>query len=320
MTLPAVVRRRTRAAVLAVRRCGPARAVRSSRVWGLLRDVVDRSLADRVPGRAAETAFFVVLGIFPALLVAAGLLGVLDLLVGPDLASGVRQQVVDWLRTVLTDRATPAVTSVANLFESRRGRLLTVSTVGALVTLSGAFAVLIGALNDAHRTTESRSWLHRRLLGLAAGTVTVCAVAVALAALVVGPLLGQGRDLAELAGLGAAFVVAWTVLRIPVLAAGLVLWVATLYFVALNRAVRWRSGLPGAVLTTALWLLASLGLHLYVDAVAGANPVLGAFGGGVIVMMWVYLLSVALLLGGELNAALRDGDRHRQAPVRPRRP
>jgi membrane protein len=40
--------------------------------------------------------------------------------------------------------------------------------------------------------------------------------------------------------------------------------------------------------------------------VAGRNPVLGAFGGGIIVMLWTYLLSLVLLLGGELNAVLHD--------------
>jgi membrane protein len=61
-------------------------------------------------------------------------------------------------------------------------------------------------------------------------------------------------------------------------------------------------------MTAVLWVVASFGFHFYLVLVAGGNPVLGAFGGGVIVMTWVYLLSLALLLGGELNATL-DGAR-----------
>jgi membrane protein len=296
------VRERLHASVRAARSSSAWRSLESSRAWAVLRSFVANSKEDRVPGLAAETAFFVVLAIFPALLIAAGLLGVLDLVVGPDLATGAKNHVVNALNSVLTEEAAPAVTSVENLFENRRGQLLTVATLGALVTLSGAFAVAVNALNLAYGATESRSWIHRRLLGLAVGATTVVAGTVALALLVVGPLLGQGRDLAALVGLGAAFTFAWDVLRLPAVAVGLVLWTATLLHIAPNRAQRWRDSLPGALLTTVLWLAASVGFHLYLVLAADANPVLGAFGGGVIVLIWVYLLSAALLLGGELNA------------------
>jgi hypothetical protein len=60
-----------------------------------------------------------------------------------------------------------------------------------------------------------------------------------------------------------------------------------------------------------LWIVASLGFHLYLTIAAGANPVIGAFGGGVIVMTWTYLLCLALLLGGEFNALLERRGRRR---------
>ncbi len=64
------------------------------------RTFVSDSRENRLLGLAAETAFFAVLGIFPALLIAAGLLGVLDVVVGPDVAAGAKQQVVVALNTV----------------------------------------------------------------------------------------------------------------------------------------------------------------------------------------------------------------------------
>ncbi len=289
------------------------------RTWAFLRRFAAAAVEDRVPGLAAEIAFFAVLGIFPGLLIAAGLLGVLDLIVGADLAAGAREQVVGALDAVLTGEAAGVVASVQDLFTQSRGGLLTFGTLGALVTLSGAFAVVVDALNLAYDVPERRSWIRRRLLGLVIGVVTVLALVVALAVVVVGPFLGSGQDLADLVGLGSAFATTWTVLRIPVLVVGLALWATVLFHVAPNRHAPWSESLPGAVLTTALWLLLSLGLNLYLTFAAGTNPVLGAFGGGIIVMMWVYLLSLALLLGGELNAVLhrRDRPRRRRQPDRP---
>ena len=284
------------------------------------RRLLAESLDDRLPGLAAEIAFFGVLGMFPALLLAAALLGVLGDLLGGAIGVNAQRQLMDTLDTLLTDRAAPVVASVRSLFQVNAGRLLSVAAVGALVTISGAVAVAIEALNLAYDVQEQRGWLHRRLLGLAMGTITVIAAAVALAVLVVGPLFGRGRSLAGLVGLGDEFVVAWTVLRLPALALGLVLWTATLFRMAPNQPGRWRDELPGAVLTTVLWIAATLGLHFYVVLVAGTNPVLGAFGGGLIVLLWAYLLALALLVGGEFNATRLRRGHPRERPGRTGRP
>lgn len=200
------------------------------------------------------------------------------------------------------------------------GRLLSVAAVGGLITISGAVAVVIEALNLAYDVTEHRGWLHRRLLGLAVGAVTVVVAAMALAVLVVGPLFGGGHNLAGLVGAGDEFGAAWSVLRLPAIAVGLVLWTTTLFRLAPNQPGRWRDELPGALITTVLWMASTWGLHFYVVLVAGANPVLGAFGGGLILLIWAYLLALALLVGGEFNATrLRRGRPRRRPRMHTRR-
>ncbi len=267
-----------------------------------LRELVEESLGDRLVGLAAETAFFAVLSIFPSLLIATSLLSMLDVFAGSDVAEQTKQRVVDALDLVLTGRASPAIESVEAVFEGGYGGLLTFAALGAMVTLSGAWAVVVDALNHAYDTEERRTWVHRRLLGLAMGLATVVVVVVALSTIVVGPLLGRGDDLADLVGLGAAFATVWNLLRIPLVFVAVTLWLMSVYHFAPNRRTTWGSSLPGAVTTTALWLLATAGFHLYLRLMGSTNPVLGAFGGGAIIMIWAYLLSLALLVGGEINA------------------
>ena len=72
-------------------------------------EIVHKADRDRLLGLAAETAFFAVLTLFPALLVATSVLGQLQLLIGQDNAVRVEQSVLDFLDTVLTDTASPAV-------------------------------------------------------------------------------------------------------------------------------------------------------------------------------------------------------------------
>lgn len=278
----------------------------------LVREVLGEVDDDRVLGLAAETAFFTVLSLFPALLIATGLLSLLDVILGAELARQTQDEVTGALNLILTDQASDTVATVEAFFEGSYGGLLTFASIGALVTLSGAWAVLIEALNLAYDTGEQRSWLRRRLLGLGLGVVTVLVVVVSLTVLVVGPLLGRGDDLAALVGLGDAFAWTWNLLRLPTLFVAVTAWIMFIFHVAPNRRTRWRDTLPGAVSASVLWLLATAGFHLYLRLVGQGNPVLGAFGGGAIVMLWVYLLSVALLIGGELNAVL---ERRRRARV-----
>ena len=272
------------------------------RAWAPVRAYVDEVLEDRLPGLAAETAFFAVLSTFPALLVAGSLLGLLEVVVGAQVAEEAQDRVLSVLSLVLTDEAAGVLDSVESLFEDSRGGLLTFATVGALVSLSGAFAVAINALNLAHDASETRSWLRRRLLGLAMAVATLLLVALSLTVLIVGPLFGRGAQLADLVGLGSVFAFVWDVLRLPAMGAVLLLWATAVLRLAPSRRLRWRDALPGALLAALLWGLASAGFRVYLGFAAATNPVLGAFGGGAIVMIWVYLLSLSLLLGGELNA------------------
>jgi membrane protein len=292
---------------------------RPRRLYAFLRTYVRAVDQDRLLGLSAETAFFAVLSVFPALLVAVGLLGLLDVLIGAELATEAQDRVVSSLSLVLTDAASEAVGAVEELFEERRGGLLTFASLSALVTLSGAFAIVTNALNIVQGSGESRSWLRRRLLGVAQALGSLVLLVLALAAFVVGPLFGRGAQLADVVGLGEAFAFTWDVLRLPVLAAAALLWVTALLRYGPAQRVPWRQALPGALLTAALWLLATLGFRVYLAVVADGNPVLGAFGGGAIVMIWLFLLSLGLLLGGELNDVLGER-RHLREQERPDSP
>jgi membrane protein len=279
------------------------------RVLGEVRD-------DRVLGLAAETAFFAVLSLFPALLIATSLLSLLDVVVGADVAARAESRVIAALEAILTDQSSAAIRSVQSLFEGGYGGLLTFASIGALVTLSGAWAVVVEALNLAYDTVELRSWVRRRLLGLLLGMATMLVVVITLAAVVVGPLLGRGEAVAGVVGLDQAYAIGWRIVRLPALFLVTTLWLMFVYHVAPNRSTTWRASLPGALLTAVAWLLATGGFSLYLRVVGERNPVLGAFGGGAIIMIWVYLLSVALLVGGELNAVLQErAGRGRPAPA-----
>jgi len=276
----------------------------SARTPPTLRAVLSEAAEDQVPQLAAATAFFAVLSLFPTLVLLAGLVGLVDGVVEEDLAQQVRGRVTSGLNAILTDQASGVVSSVDTFLAGGQGGLLTAAAVASLVSVSGAWGAVVAALNQAYDTGEHRPWLRRRVLGLGLGLTTILLVVVTAALLVAGPLLGRGRDVADLVGLGGAFAQSWNYLRWPFVAVVLLGWLAVVYRYGPNRRTRWRTGLPGAALTTVSWLVATAGFHLYLRLTGSTNPVLGAYGGAAILMLWVYLLTIALLLGGELNAVL----------------
>lgn len=273
-------------------------------------------VADRLTGLAAEIAFFGVLSIFPGLLIVTAALGSLDSFVGSDLAMQSKRQIVDFLNLILTHQARGAIVAVEELFEEGSNGVLTIASVTALVGLSRAFSVVTGALNLAYDSSEDRPWVRRRLLGLMLSLGTVSMVVLMLVIIVVGPFFGKGREVADLFGAGDAFAFGWSVLRWPLAFIALVLWATALFHLAPCRKDRgWRTDIPGAIVTAVLWLVVSLGLNLYLNLAAGANPVFGVLGGGLILLVWLYLLSLALLIGGELNPILA---RYRRTKTRAR--
>ena len=259
---------------------------------------------DRVAGLAAEVAFFGLLGLFPTLLVLAAALGSLDAVVGQAVAARAEDQVVDFLRQVLSDEASGAVDAVQGLFSDSDSGALTIGLLTATWAASRAFQAVINALDVAYDLEERRPWLRLRLtaVGLSIGTAVVGALILGM--LVVGPLFGTGRDIADAVGAGEVFAAFWDWMRWPAVLVLIIAWAATIFHIAPNHHTPWRWDVPGAGCTAAFWIVASVAFRVYLALAAGANEVLGTLGGSIIVLLWLYLMSLGLLLGGELNAVL----------------
>ncbi len=257
------------------------------------------------------------LGLFPALVAAAAVLGSLDGVVGRELAAEAEIAVLGFLDRVFTDDASGVLEAVRSLFTERQTGLLTLGLLTAVLAATRSFFGALRALEvvyDLEPTPARQSVLIAVLLAM--GSVGVLVAMLTL--LVLGPLLGGGREVADALGGGDVFRLIWQVLRPPLAFAALVVWAVTVLQVA-SRGRRlgarpwwnlrgwrqgWRTQVPGGLLTAVWWLAVSFAFRLYLDLASGANPVFGVLGGAMILLIWLYLLSTGLLVGGELNALL----------------
>lgn len=298
------------------------RSPRVATVESFGRDLVTAFSRDRVTGRASEVAFWWAFTLLPAMLVMATVLGLLGEIVGQSTEREVEDAVIEAVVDFTGSENNQAVAQVRHLFDQPATGLLTVGVLLALWSTSRAFTALIYSLDEVGGLHDDRGYVRIRAVGFGLAFITIVAGAVALAMLVVGPLLGRGSDVAEAVGLSAGAVsTAWSWLRVPFALAVLVAFHATILWLAPQRRSTWRAGLPGASCAAAAWVVASVGLGVYLALTSGSSVVVGVLGTALTVMLWLYLLAIGLLLGGEVNAVLRRrgggheavGDRYPEA-------
>lgn len=250
--------------------------------------------SDQVPLLAAGVAFYSFLALFPAMIAAVMLYGLLR---DPD---DVRRQVASLSDTLPSDAASLLTGQLEAITTTSSGGLglgLVISLVLALWSASGGVGNVMTAVNLAYDEEEIRGFVKRRALALGLTLAAIVFVVVAVSLVAVAPavldnVIGDGP---ARWGLEAA---RWLGLLVAMAVA-----LAVLYKVAPDRdAPRFRWVSIGSVVATVIWLLASLGFSLYVDNFGSYNKTYGALAGVVVLLLWLWLTMYVVLLGAEINA------------------
>jgi membrane protein len=171
----------------------------------------------------------------------------------------------------------------------------------ALWSASSAVRMAMHALNVAYDVEDRAVWKKFSLSILYTVLLAVLLIAAAVLMLV-GPQLATW--IAKQVGLGTVFATVWTWARIPVALVLLVLVAALVYYLFPNTNQPFRVVTPGAVLAVIVWVLASLGFSWYVANFASYNATYGSLGAVVGLMMWMWLTTVVILIGAELNSEI----------------
>jgi membrane protein len=253
---------------------------------------------DNIVDIGAMMAYYAILALFPMLVFIVTL--AMLVLPGDTLMQGLAmatRAMPEAPREVIT-------TQVEALMKQAHAGFAIGTFVFALWGASRGASSLMGALNAMFNKSETRSWWKRQIIAI---VVTVCiaifAVA-ALALLVVGPIAGHWA--ADRFGLGGQFDLAWGIIRW--VGAGLlvmVVWAVAYKFLP-NTEAPFRIFTPGAIVGVLLWLGISYGFGVYLGYVNSYTTTYGALGGGIIFLTWLWLSSIALLFGAEINDVLAD--------------
>lgn len=271
----------------------------------------------RITGFAAEMAFFASLALIPSTAALGGMLGYVEDLAGPYGVQKTEGVVIEIMTIILgpdlvVDVAAPYVQ--AQLAEARGGLAVT-GLIAGLWLSSRVFLPAVHALDLAYNAIEQRTVVKRRAIALGLAFASMIVITLQVSLLVFGPLLGGAREIARQFNLGVTFTVLWGIFRWPVLGLVLTVFLLAVYRYVPARRIGWRRSLPGAIVAMAVWLAVATGFRAYLAA--GVNPGQGpevtaeamasvgrAVGALVATVLWVFLSSIAVLFGGEINAAV----------------
>jgi membrane protein len=103
---------------------------------------------------------------------------------------------------------------------------------------------------------------------------------------------------------GAYILLLWTVLRWLIAIGTSIAVMLLIYLNAVPRTQRWHSVLPGAALATAVWFPATLVFGWYVSHFAEYSLLYGSLATAIVLLIWMYILSIIVLIGAEFNAIL----------------
>ena len=263
-----------------------------------LKKAVTEFQRDDALGLAAQLAYYLTLALFPFILFVVSLMGTFST---PQLAD----YILEYLRQVLPGPVYETVSNYTGDLLSGRNPapgLLSFDILATIWAASGAFSALINALNRAYDAQETRPfWKVKRITLLMTLGLSIL-VLVGVLLMVAGPPIG--RAIADIFGLGGVFVLVWNIVRWLTALLFLVIVVAFLYYFAPNVDQPFRWITPEGFIGVALWVLASAGFNIYVYNFGSYNKTYGSIGAAGRLLLYLYISSLTILFGAELNATL----------------
>ncbi len=278
----------------------PARPSRHH-IWHLTKRTLAKAWDDSIFAESAQAGFWSVLSLPPLLLGLLGSLAYVAPLFGPDTLPAIQDQLISmsarfFSQNVVTEIIEP---TVRDIVASARGEVVSLGFVISLWAGSSAISAFVDSVVEAHGQTPLRHPVRQRFFALG------LYVAMLLAAIVTLPIVALGpRAISE------HLPESWEhVLRYgyyPLMLGALLVGVTALYRVSLPVPLPTHRLIGGAVLATAVFVVATLGLRVYLNFITRTGYTYGALATPIAFLLFAFFLGLAIMLGAELNNAIQE--------------
>lgn len=263
-------------------------------------------LHHRVTGLAAEAGFFALLSLPPLVLGLVASLGFVGRWIDGDVIGDVRSELAELAGTFLTADAvgTVILPTFDQVVSQGRFDILSISFLLSLWSGSRALNVYVDTVSIMYGLGGIRGIVRTRTLSFSLYLAGLCLGIIVIPLTVVGPGLLSAFLSQKFEGVGS---LSWLgVFYWPVVTVFSLVGLTTLYHLATPVRTRWLRDVPGAVLALTLWVTTSFGLRMMMSASVGGASIYGPLATPIIVLIWLYFLAIAVLVGAALNAAVDE--------------
>jgi membrane protein len=272
-----------------------------NRLWRLSRETVSICLTYRVTGLAAEAGFFALLSLPPLVLGLFGGVGYFGQALGRDNVQALTDKVTDLASKVLTESTVQdtIVPTLNDVFKNGRADLISIGFLLSLWSGSRVLNVIVDTISIMYGQSGVRGIVRTRVLSFS------LYVASLLVGVVVFPLVLLGPELLREILAGHVEWLLW--LYWPFVVIVTVASLSSLYWISTPRRSSWLRNVPGAGLALVIWIAASVVLRWVLGASVGprSTSIYGPLAAPIVVLIWLYFLAIAVLIGAALNAASR---------------
>ncbi|SER18988.1 YihY/virulence factor BrkB family protein [Pedobacter rhizosphaerae] len=252
---------------------------------------------DALVNKASSLAYSFMLAIFPGIIFLFTLIPFIPI-------KGFQDQLLNLIQLVLPHNAFDAFeTTLKDIVKNQNRGLLSFGFLSALFFATNGVKNLMKAFNKSSLIIETRSWLKQRLIALILTMVICFSIIICICAMALGEvLLSNLRDLVYIKDSWAVYAIQLT--RWSLLAILYFITISVLYRYGPSHTKKWKLFSAGSWLATILAFITIWGFSYYINHFAGYNKVYGSIGTLIVVMIWLYLNSLILLIGFELNASV----------------
>lgn len=263
------------------------------------KQLIFRIKDDNVTAIGAQLSYYLVLSIFPFLIFFLNILSFTPL---------VREDVLQNIIAVLPIETQQIITSlVLETVRNSSETLLSLSAITGIWAASKGLMALIRAINKAYDVEETRSYIELRLLAVLFTLALLVLLTIVLLTIVFSEVLGN--QIFNFLGVTLNFMIFWEYLRILISVGSMILIFALLFrfspSIRNSKKISFKQTLPGAIFSSIGWIITSTLFSYYVNNFANYSKTYGSLGGMVVLLIWLYISSIIIVMGGEINATLQ---------------
>lgn len=262
-----------------------------------LAELFCRIKENEVTAIGAQLTYYLILSIFPFLIFFLNIL---------SYTSIAQEDVLDNLLIVLPMETQIMIKDIVKeTILASSDTLLSLGIVLSIWTGSLGITAIIRAINKAYNVKKKRPYWRLKGLAILFTIALVILLIIVLSMLVFGEIIGQ--KLFGSLRIAYIFYHMWELLRIIIPLLSMVVIFALLYKFSITPEeglnIKFNQTLPGAVFATVGWILASMIFSFYVNNFGKYSRTYGSLGGVIILLIWIYISSIMIVLGGEINGA-----------------